>query len=328
MTIRWGIIGCGDVVRKRVASAIQRDPNSELVAVCRRDKQKLAQFSADFKVAHTVDRYEALLDFAPLDAVYIATPVNLHCEQTIAFAKSGKHVLVEKPMAMSVDECDRMIDACRVAGVKLGVAYYRQFYPVVERIRSIMTSGEIGKIMSFHVTSGIPFTIQPNEDGYWRILKNQSGGGPVMDIGSHRIDLLTSLFGKVRRIRSSGLKTHGFEVEDNATVLLEFESDVQGTLQVFYGASDVPDHISVVGSKGRIIAEPLNDGRLTIVQNGARRDEVHSPADNLNAPLIADFVQAILENREPLVTGESGRETNRIMSEAYRDAGFDFESTT
>ena len=147
MAIRWGIIGCGDVARKRVAGAIQNDPNSELVAVCRRNEKKLREFADEFRVSTATTSAEELIALPEIDAVYIATPVNLHCPQTIAAAETGKHVLVEKPMAMSTAECDEMIAACSKADVRLGVAYYRPFYPVVYRIQQLIAAGEIGTVL-------------------------------------------------------------------------------------------------------------------------------------------------------------------------------------
>jgi predicted dehydrogenase len=127
MTTRWGLIGVGDIANKRVAAAIQADGNSELVAVCRRDAAMLDVFAEQFGVRCRFGSAEELVRCADVDAVYIATPVDCHCPQTLLAAGAGKHVLVEKPMALDAAECEKMIAACQVAGVQLGVAYYRRF---------------------------------------------------------------------------------------------------------------------------------------------------------------------------------------------------------
>ena len=176
-TVRWGIIGCGDIVHKRVAAAIQMEPHSELLAACRRDRAKLANFCEQFGVPAEYHDAQGLIDSPDIDAVYIATPVSLHASQTIAAAQHGKHVLVEKPMAVSVQQCDDMINACRRAGVNLGVAYYRAFYPVVERIRSLVESGEIGEVLSISATTSSAFRLRPGEQGYWRVIPELGGGG-------------------------------------------------------------------------------------------------------------------------------------------------------
>jgi len=111
--LRWGLIGCGDVARKRVAQAIINDSRSQLVAACRRVEAKLEDFCNSFAVERRYTNANDLFNDPDIDAVYIATPVKEHCPQTLAAARAGKHVLVEKPMAMTVNECDQMIAACQ-----------------------------------------------------------------------------------------------------------------------------------------------------------------------------------------------------------------------
>lgn len=144
MTIRWGLIGAGDIANKRVATAIQSDPNSELVAVCRRSEVPLNQFADQFAIPGRFTDADDLIASSDVDAVYIATPVDCHLPQTVAAARSKKHVLVEKPMAIDPNQCAEMIAVCDQANVKLGVAYYRRFYPVVEQIANAIESGSLG----------------------------------------------------------------------------------------------------------------------------------------------------------------------------------------
>src|SRR6266850_5875990 len=121
--VRWGLIGCGDIAKKRVAPALRDSAQSELVAVSRAKAELAEAFAKQFGVGKWyADWYDMLRD-TEIDAIYIATPVHLHAPQTIAAAEAGKHVLCEKPMALNVAECDRMIDAARSQRVKLGVAY-------------------------------------------------------------------------------------------------------------------------------------------------------------------------------------------------------------
>jgi len=141
--VRWGLIGAGDIVRKRVAGALRDAPASALVAVSRARGDLVESFARDVGARRGYRDWRALVADAELDAVYVATPVHLHAEQTIAAVEAGKHVLCEKPMAMSAAECDRMIAASRAHGVRLGVAYYRRFYPAVIRVKEMIASGEI-----------------------------------------------------------------------------------------------------------------------------------------------------------------------------------------
>ena len=322
MAIRWGIIGCGDVVRKRVAAAIQNDPHSELVALCRRNPEKLAEFCSKFGVDRGSTDANDLINAPDIDALYIATPVHLHHPQTIAAARTGKHVLVEKPMALSTTECDEMIAACRNADVRLGVAYYRPFYPVVQRMSELVQSGEIGTVLSVSAITSTPCAMQPDEDGYWRVIPGEGGGGSLMDVGSHRLELFLRLFGPITGVKAfCGTVAVDYESENVASLALQFESGIQGTLQCFFGTDTDQDEFAILGTKGRLTSRLLNDGPLLIEKNVEREVEQHPPCPNFNSPLIADFVAAILEDRQPTVTGENGREVNRIMELAYRDAG-------
>jgi predicted dehydrogenase len=123
-TLRWGLIGCGDIARKRVAPALRDGAACELVAVNRARADLAEAFAGEFGARRWHADWRELVADREVDAVYIATPVHLHAEQTIAAAEAGKHVLCEKPMAMDADECERMIAACEGSGVKLGIAYY------------------------------------------------------------------------------------------------------------------------------------------------------------------------------------------------------------
>ena len=145
MKLRWGLVGCGDIAQKRVAPALRDSSVCELVAVSRAQAHLAQSFAAQFGARRWYANRPELVNDPEIDAVYVATPVHLHAEQSIAAAGAGKHVLCEKPMAMNVAECDRMIAACRAANVKLGIAYYRHFYPVIDRIKTVIGSGEIGK---------------------------------------------------------------------------------------------------------------------------------------------------------------------------------------
>ena len=321
MTIRWGIIGCGDVVWKRVARAIQDDPNSELVSLCRRNPEKLLTFCEEFGVASSSTDADDLIASTDIDALYIATPVHLHEPQTVAAAEAGKHVLVEKPMALSTTECEAMINACQEAGVRLGVAYYRPFYPVIQRMAELVQDGAIGSVLSVSAITSTPFAINPDEDGYWRVIPDEGGGGSLMDVGSHRLELFLRLFGPIRDVKAfCGTVAVDYESENVASLVLQFEFGIQGTLQCFFGTDTEQDEFAVLGTKGRLTSRPLNGGTLVVERNTERDVEVHAPAQNLNSPLIADFAAAILEERQPMVSGEHGREVNRVMELAYRNA--------
>src|SRR5690606_28851242 len=157
-----------------------------------------------------------------------ATPVDVHAEQTVAAAEAGKHVLCEKPMALSPSECDRMIRACEANGVRLGVAYYRRFYPVVRRIAELLELGAIGDPVLAQVNDFERFDRQEHEPRAWLLNAARSGGGPMMDFGSHRLEVFLNLFGAPESVQGwrDRLLFTGRDVEDTAGAVLRFPSGV------------------------------------------------------------------------------------------------------
>jgi len=316
--VRWGLIGAGDIARKRIAPAMLDLPNCELVSVSRSRADLAKQFADKFGAPNSFADGRDQINQAEIDAVYIATPVFLHAEQTIAAANSGKHVLCEKPMALNPGECGEMIAACRANNVRLGIAYYRRFYPAIRRVKQIIESGEIGTVSIVQINAFEYLEMEPGDPRHWFLEKAKSGGGPMMDFGCHRIEMLTNLFGApVSVVSSVSNKIFGREVEDTATALMRFENGTCASVTVTHAASDPQDTLHVFGSKGSIHIPVLNAGEMTIRIGGKVRHESHPPAANFHQPLIEDFANAVLQDREPAVGGECGKEISSLIEEIY-----------
>jgi len=316
--LTWGLVGCVDISRKRVAPALRDIPFCEFAAVTRARAELVESFAREFGARSWYGTYEELLADKSIEAVYIATPVNLHCEQTIAAAEAGKHILCEKPMGMDTTECDRMMDAAIKNGVKLGIAYYRHFYPVVGRIKDIIASGEIGKPVFTQINAFEFFDPAPDNDRYWFIEKEKSGGGPMFDFGCHRIEVLLNIFGPVASVT-------GFvdtlvldrEVEDTGTAFFRFASGLNGVLNVTHAAFESQDTLDIFGTEGSIHVPVLNRGTMTVATRNGERTEEHPPHANIHQPLVEDFTRAVLEDREPAVEGFVGREVNRLEEDIF-----------
>lgn len=317
--IRWGLIGCGDISRKRVAPALRDSELCELIAVSRARSELAESFAREFRARRWYSDWRELLSDQEIDAVYVATPVHLHAEQTIAAAEAGKHVLCEKPMALDVAECDRMIAACRANNVKLGVAYYRHFYPAVRRVKELVDSGELGVPVVVQINAFEWFDPSSSDARAWLINRSLSGGGPMFDFGCHRIEVLLDIFGDVRDVKAT-LANAFFdrEVEDVATAVFQFERGTCGTLAVSHAAREPRDTFDLFCSRGSIHIPVLNAGEMRVLTSDGERLESHPNAQNIHQPLIEDFATAILENREPIVTGAIGREVARIETQIYR----------
>jgi predicted dehydrogenase len=203
--------------------------------------------------------------------------------------------------------------------VKLGLAYYRHFYPVIDRIKEIISSKEIGQLILAQINAFEYFNPEPGGPRSWFLDKKRAGGGPFFDFGCHRIEVLMNILADVGDVRSL-LQRVAFEreVEDTASVLLRFESGVLANVTVTHAAFESLDTLSLFGSEGSIHVPVLNQGTMEVVTRGGRRMERHPPHPNFHVPLILDFMDAIFEDRQPKVDGQIGWEVNRILEEVYR----------
>ena len=316
--VSWGLIGCGDIAQKRVAPALRDLERCDLVAISRARAHLGESFAKQFGARKWYSNWQEMIVDEEIEAVYVATPVHLHRAQTIAAAEAGKHVLCEKPMAMNVAECQQMIAACRANNVKLGVSYYRHFYPVIGRIKSVIESGEIGDPVLVQINAFEWFNPQADAPRSWLLQKELAGGGPMFDFGCHRIEVLMSIFGRVQQVTAMVTNVlFDREVEDTATALFQFERGTCGVLTVTHAAREAQDTLDVFGSLGSIHVPVVNEGKVRIRSDKSDRLELHPPAANLHAPLIEDFIGAVMADRQPAVSGETGRIVADIEAEIY-----------
>ena len=316
--VGWGLVGCGDIARRRVAPALRDLESCDLISVSRADAARAEAFAEEFGARRWHADWRDLLNDPEVEAVYIATPVHLHAPQAIAAAEAGKHVLCEKPMALSAAECVRMNAAAEANGVRLGVAYYRHFYPAVERVKELLKSGELGKAVVAQLNAFERFDPAPDHPRRWLLDKRQSGGGPMFDFGSHRVEVLLNLFGtpaQVSAVKGNALLRR--EVEDTACAVFRFEGGAQAVLTVTHAAREAQDTLEVFGSEGTVRADVLNEGRLRVRTAAGERFESHPPHRNFHQPLIEDFARAVVEGRPPRVDGHAGQKVSEILELIY-----------
>ncbi len=317
--VRWGLIGCGDIAAKRVAAALRDAPGSRLDAVSRRQADKAEEFARRFGAARWHASWEELIA-SEVDAVYIATPVALHARMAIAAAEAGKHVLCEKPMARDVGECDRMLAAAEASGVKLGVAYYRHFYPVLQRLKALLRDGAIGAPVTAQADSFGTFDPGPDDPRRWIVEKGQSGGGPMFDVGCHRLEVFTNLFGAVAEVRGVVARVAlSRNVEDTGVAVLRFERGPVATVRVSHAVGESRDTLEVYGRTGSVHIPSLNGSEMRIRAAGVETVEHHPPAANLHQPLIDQFVRAVQGAEAVAVDGRVGREVNRLLAEVVAE---------
>jgi predicted dehydrogenase len=318
MKVRWGLIGCGDIARKRVAPALASAEGCELIAVSRARADLAEAFAQEFGARRWYAGAQEMLGDGEIDAIYIATPVHLHRDQTVAAAAAGKHVLCEKPMALNVDECEDMIASCEKSGVFLGIAYYRHFYPVVRRIKEILASGKIGRPVLAELRAFERFNPPLGAERSWLLDPEQAGGGPMMDFGCHRFEILINILGEPSGVQ--GLTTSAAfsrRVEDTATAMLSFQGGAQGVVIVSHATFASKDTLDIYGTEGSLHVSILNEGVLRIVTRDGERVENLPPHGNIHQPLIEDFARAVIERRHPKVDGALGRSVSAAIARVY-----------
>jgi predicted dehydrogenase len=312
--IKWAIVGLGDIVRKRVGPALLSQPQSRLRACVTRDASRRADDLASLCPERVYADFDEMLNDTAVDAVYVSTPVYLHAPQAIAALKAQKHVIVEKPMSLSVREAKDMVKAAEDANRNFAVAYYRRFWPSFQRVYELIRSGKLGEIV--HVRVVLHSWYMPVEHGEksWRVRPEESGGGVLFDVGSHRLDLLAWWFGLPRRVIADvRTQTHDYEGEDSATALLMLENEVPCTVSFHWNSKTWADELHIVGTDGNIAFRVLDGDELTITLGRESKIETHPRPSNAHLPMIDDFACSVIEGRSPAFNGIDGMSATQIM---------------
>jgi predicted dehydrogenase len=306
--LNWLVIGVGDITSKRVIPAILAEPRSHLYGIVTRDLIKGRKF-----VEHVWRDLEQALTDQTIDVVYVGTPVFLHASQTIAALRAGKHVLCEKPLGMNYTEASAMNRVANEAGKIFGAAYYRRMYPKIQRAKQLLQQGAIGQpvLAELNCHTGIHDLAGPRA---WLADPAMSGGGPLFDIASHRIDVCNFWFGKPVRVAAqlSNAVTHSIAVEDNATVLIEYAQGGRGIVDVRWHSSIFRDQCRIIGTEGEINLTSLNGPEL-VYPGGTEHLPAHA---NLHFPCIENFVSAVLDGAPLVASGDQAIWTDWVTEQA------------
>jgi 1,5-anhydro-D-fructose reductase (1,5-anhydro-D-mannitol-forming) len=292
-TIRWGMIGCGAVAEVKSGPGFYKANDSSLVAVTSADLAMTRSFAQRHGVAKPYDTTEQLLADAEVDAVYIATPPSSHKPLSLLVANAGKHVYVEKPMAMRFDECREIVDICEKKGVRLFVAFYRRAMPRFLKVKEWLESGAIGEVRCVRaVQHQLPATEDLSRETLpWRLKPEVSGGGKFLDMGIHTLDMLDFWFGAIEEVHGIASNRAGlYDVEDTVTATWRHASGVQGSGSWCYVCGEGEDRVEIVGSKGRIELEFFTDQPLRLITaSGVEEADIPNPA-HVQQPFIQSIV--------------------------------------
>lgn len=316
----WGIVGLGRIATSEIAPAIAELANSELRAVVSRDAGRAEEFARKFGAQRPLDDYAAMLADPEVDAVYIATPNMLHVEQVVAAAEAGKHVLCDKPLALSPADAERAIEACDRAGVRLGITFQSRNYEGMSEVRDLVAAGEIGRVVIAQIEMGSGRTLLSG----WRTDPALAGIGTTNNIGVHAYDLLRYLLGaEVREATAMFDVEEGFSLDTTSLALLRFDN---GTLAYVNVNQAVPNHrpdMTLYGTEGRVegrnITRMNREGTLQVTGRSGESTREISTSSGYRVT-IANFVEAVLAGRDPSPSGTDGLRSVELTDALARAA--------
>ncbi len=319
------MIGCGSAAELRGGLGIRVSENAELVAVADIDGDLARDYAAQHEIPRWYASGQELIEDPDVEVVYIATPNRFHHPYTIAAARAGKQVLCEKPFATSLEENLEMIEECKKAGVLLSVSYYRRFYPNVQRAKRLIDSGVIGKITlaGIHATHFLGEHHTPDAaPRRWLIEKDMAGAGVFQRAGSHRIDVLVYLLGPVSEVYAfTEQMGDGYDVDDASVATVRFESGAQGFFAMHHTVSNSQtDWIEICGTEGRILLDPLDEGRVVVETADGRKEYQDDIPEATTLPIIDDFVRAIETGTPTICPAEEALKTNQVIYTGYRSS--------
>jgi predicted dehydrogenase len=313
--IRYAIVGLGHISQVAMLPAFANaSRNSRVTALVSDDPAKLKTLGRKYNVASTYSYadYEACL--AEVDAVYIGLPNSLHEEYTLRAARAGVHVLCEKPLAVTVAECERMVKACRDNGVKLMTAYRLHFEALSLKVIELVRSGKIGEPKFF--TSSFSMTVY---EGNIR-TKAAMGGGSLYDIGVYCINAARYLFrAEPRQVMALSVNSGGkkfAEIDESTGSLLRFEGERLASFVTSFNAANEGSY-QIVGTKGAVHVDPAFKYELII---GGKKKKVTVPKRDQFAAQLRYFSDCIINNRTPEPSGEEGLQDVRIVQALYKSA--------
>jgi predicted dehydrogenase len=317
--IRYAVVGLGWFAQAAAMPAFAQAENSELVALVSDDSTKCAKLAEQYNIKYTCSygEYEDLLMSGNVDAVYIALPNHLHCEYVVRTAKAGIHILCEKPMAITVDECETMIQAAKDNNVKLMIAYRLHFEASNLHAVEVVQSGKIGEPRIFNSV----FTQQVEENNI-RVDK-QVGGGTLDDIGIYCINAARYLFQdeptEVFAVAATNGEDRFKEVEEMTSVILRFPGDRLASFVCSFGAAKTSSY-QVVGTKGDLRVDlpyaTQGDMKHTLTIDGEKQEQSFVSHDQLAAEFVY-FSDCILHNQEPEPSGMEGLIDVQIIRALY-----------
>jgi D-xylose 1-dehydrogenase (NADP+, D-xylono-1,5-lactone-forming) len=315
--VKWGILSTAKIAQKALIPAFERANNAEVVAIAS-TSGKAEEVANIFNIPKSYTSYEELLQDPEIDAVYIPLPNHLHKKWTLEAAKHGKHVLCEKPATLTAEETKEMVSFCREKKVKFMEAFMYQFHPQHDRVREILSSGEIGDVKFMHASFSF-FLAQL--EGNIKMDKNK-GGGSIYDVGCYPIHAIRNVLqAEPTEVHVHATINHDYEVDTSAIGYMKMDNEVKVTFDCSFDMTFRAEY-EIIGTKGLIKVprafRPDNhsgEGLVIVQTEGVTREEkITADIYKLEVEHIS---QVILEDSEPSYSGENAIQNMRVIEACY-----------
>ena len=318
VSIKWGMIGCGDVTEKKSAPSFNKIKDSTLLGVFSRTRSRAEAYAKRHHVPRVFESAEQLVGDPEISAVYVATPPSSHAEYAILAMRAGKPVYVEKPMALDYSGCLEMNRVAAETGSPLFVAYYRRCMDYFLKVKELLDEQAIGKILMMQSSLILPPRAEDldRQDLPWRVLPEISGGGYFYDMGCHALDILSFYFGKFRSADGWYANTGGlYPAEDTLTASMVFENGLlyNGSWCFVASEKSVTDRIDIIGDRGRIRFSCFQFTPVECITDRGKREFAIDPPEHVQLPMIRSVVEELQGHGESPSKGESAAHINWIM---------------
>ena len=336
--VKWGVIGAGGIADRRTIPGMMLAKNAELTAVMEVNEELAEKLRAKYGAKRAYTDYKALLADPEVECVYIASPVPCHKDQVIAAANAGKHVLCEKPVSLSLDDCEEVRAACEKAGILSATGFMMRYHAYHQLMKQLITDGRIGQVVSARAQLTCWY---PEIPGAWRQDKKLSGGGALMDMGVHCIDLIEYITGgkTVKTVGFNDTKTFSYKVDDSSNILIKLDNGVTGYVDSHF---NIPDdaafcRLEFYGTKGSLLAEGTigqveggsvkavfsgGDAGYEAAQNRTQTGAVELTAEfgNMYTKEIESFSDSILSGSPVQVPLTDAIHIQKVVEAAYKSS--------
>lgn len=313
-TIKWGIIGCGNVTEVKSGPGFQKANNSELLAVMRRNGELAKDYAQRHGVPNWYDKAEDLIADPNVDAIYVATPPSTHTSYALQAIEAGKPVYIEKPMGLNYKDCKALLDASKKHNVPVYVAYYRRALPYFLKIKELLNENHIGAVRSVTVTQFRKKEILDPNNLPWRLIPEISGGGLFHDLACHTLDVLDMLLGPI--VSSKGHGSNQAKIspaDDTISLSFSFESGVLGTGLWCFDAYENREWNEIIGTHGKIKFTTFTFEPIELHTSSGMESFTINPPEHIQQALIQTIVDELLGLGTALSTGETAIRTTQVM---------------